>query len=36
MDATEFAHNILCTVRRPVVDDDPGIGKPGLLEEALA
>ena len=35
MDATELAHDVLRTVRRPVVDDDPGIGTPRLFDEAL-
>ena len=36
MDATELAHDLLRAVGRPVVDDDPGIGTPLLLDETLA
>jgi hypothetical protein len=33
---TELAYDILRAVRRPVVDDDPGIGTPRLLDETRA
>ena len=36
VDPTELTHDLLRTVGRSVVDDDPGIGTPGLLDETLA